>query len=286
MSLPVADHLMPRLLAICVALTVVAGCQQNQPVAQDDEVAHPLANASAQAAGLHDVIETTPAYLIGISYPQAAAKYPPLADALQAYAAACRERLMRAVQALQGRKPAMPYDLSLQFSMVAETPRLVAVAASGSSYLGGAHGEPLEQRFVWLVAQQQMLAAEQLIPDAQGWRPVSDYVRGVLRDRMEQSLDEAGVQGEAREAARRLRMAMIEQGTQPDARHFALFEPVINADGSIRAIRFVFPPYQVGPYADGTQTVDVPARMLLPNVAPAYRALFGPAPRTRSQGSG
>ena len=40
------------------------------------------------------------------------------------------------------------------------------------------------------------------------------------------------------------------------------------------AVRFVFPPYQVGPYADGTQTVDVPASVLLPHVAPEYAGLF------------
>jgi len=36
----------------------------------------------------------------------------------------------------------------------------------------------------------------------------------------------------------------------------------------------VFAPYQVGPYSDGTQTVEVPADVLLPFVAPEYRTLF------------
>ena len=49
---------------------------------------------------------------------------------------------------------------------------------------------------------------------------------------------------------------------------------MLGPDGRIAALRFVFPPYQVGPYADGTQTVDVPANVLLPRVAPAYRPLF------------
>jgi len=49
---------------------------------------------------------------------------------------------------------------------------------------------------------------------------------------------------------------------------------VLAADGRIAALRFVFAPYQVGPYADGTQTVDIPADVLLPKVAPAYRNLF------------
>ena len=46
------------------------------------------------------------------------------------------------------------------------------------------------------------------------------------------------------------------------------------ADGRIQALRFVFPPYQVGPYSDGTQSVVVPAEVLLPHVADDYRRLF------------
>jgi hypothetical protein len=45
-------------------------------------------------------------------------------------------------------------------------------------------------------------------------------------------------------------------------------------DGRLRALRFVFPPYQVGPYSDGVQTVEVPASVLLPHVAAEYRGLF------------
>ena len=49
---------------------------------------------------------------------------------------------------------------------------------------------------------------------------------------------------------------------------------MLDGEGRITALRFVFPPYQVGPYADGMQVVEVPARSLLPMVAPAYRGLF------------
>ena len=66
---------------------------------------------------------------------------------------------------------------------------------------------------------------------------------------------------------------MIDQGTGPEAANFAQFEPVPGPDGRIAALRFVFPPYQVGPYVDGTQTVEVPAGVLLPHVAAAYREL-------------
>ena len=55
---------------------------------------------------------------------------------------------------------------------------------------------------------------------------------------------------------------------------FAQFEPIEGAGGALAGLRFVFPPYRVGPYSDGTQTVEVPAAVLLPMVAPGYRHLF------------
>jgi hypothetical protein len=67
---------------------------------------------------------------------------------------------------------------------------------------------------------------------------------------------------------------MIDEGTTPDPENFASFEPVVDAGGKLTALRFVFEPYQVGPYADGVQTVEVPASVLLPHVAPQHRDLF------------
>lgn len=263
-------------LVACLALAGVAGCQRGREAEVSASAPAAPAGPVAEAGPpeLKDVTETTPAYIIGISYPQEAVRYPPLARALQDYAAAVQDQLMQAVGELKGRKPAVPYDLSLNFSMVAETPRVVAVAATGSSYLGGAHGVPLEQRFVWLPQLQQMLAAEQLIPEPADWGPVSDYVRARLKAQVQRDLDDDHLDDDVRAEQMQMRGGMIDEGTAPKPAHFARFEPVMNADGSIRALRFVFPPYQVAPYVEGTQTVDVPAKVLLPLVAPVYRPLF------------
>ena len=258
-------------------LVLLVGCKRDDapPAAVTPlpgEVAVPAGPAAPVV--LKDVIETTPGYIVGISYPAQAAAYPPLAQALHAYAEAARTDLMQAVSGLKGAKPRAPYDLSLQFSMVVETPRVVAVAADGSTYTGGAHGAPLVERFVWLPQLQQMLAAEQLIPSVDGWTPVSAYVREQLMTELSASMDEEALEGDVRAGQMSLRSRMIDEGTAPAAANFARFEPVMNADGSIRALRFVFPPYQVAPYVEGTVTVAVPARVLLPLVAADYRPLF------------
>jgi len=258
-------------------LVLLVGCKRDDapPAAVTPlpgEVAVPAGPAAPVV--LKDVIETTPGYIVGISYPARAAAYPPLAQALHAYAEAARAELMQALAGLKGAKPRAPYDLSLQFSMVVETPRVVAVAADGSTYTGGAHGAPLVERFVWLPQLQQMLAAEQLIPSVDGWTPVSAYVREQLMTELSASMDEEALEGDVRAGQMSLRSRMIDEGTAPAAANFARFEPVMNADGSIRALRFVFPPYQVAPYVEGTVTVAVPARVLLPLVAADYRPLF------------
>src|SRR6478672_11899414 len=214
-------------------LTLLAACNRERPATNANPA--PAAATSvarpAAATGLQDVIERDPRYMIGISYPPIANRYPALAAELKRYADAARADLLQAVAALGQSKPTAPYDLSLSFTEVVSTPRLIAIAADGSSYTGGAHGAPLVARFVWL-------------PPA----------------------DRASV---VKNAGR-----MIDEGTGPDVANFSQFEPVLEPDGRIAALRFVFPPYQVGPYADGTQTVDVPADVLLPRIAPAYRSLF------------
>jgi hypothetical protein len=263
-------------LASACALVLLSGCgrEGNAPatVAPDPGAGQPAAAAAPMA--LQDVIETRPEYIVGISYPQEIGKHPILARALQAYAEAARADLMQAVAGLQGRKPTAPYDLSLQFTGLVDTPRIVAAAADGSSYTGGAHGNPLVQRFVWLPQRNEMLGSQQLIVDAAGWKVVSDYCREQLMTGLSQQLDDDGLEGEERSQALRTRSRMIDDGTAPTAGNFARFEPVMNADGSIRAVRFVFPPAQVGPYSDGTRSVDVPAQVLVPLVAPDYKPLF------------
>lgn len=264
-------------LSILLFLALVACDRQAPAPSAPQPDARPAVPTAVDP--LQDVVETTPRYVIGISYPKSAAKYPGLAAALQAYAAAARRELMQAVEGLGNDTPVAPYDLSLSFSELLDSPTLVAVAADGSTYTGGAHGAPLIARFVWLPQQQRLLTADALIPDEKGWLVVSDFVREQLHTALSQRMDADKVPLPDRVEILKNAGAMIDAGTEPKAVSFAQFEPVVASDGRLAALRFVFPPYQVGPYADGTQTVEVPSAVLLPYVAPAYRGLFQDAAR-------
>lgn len=241
-------------------------------------VAAPDGEAEAEDPGpLEDVMLADPRYIIGISYPPGIDRYPGLAAEIRRYSDAARAELMQAVEAhdpASTGSAGIPYDLALPFDLVLETPRVVAVQATGTVYTGGAHGNPLVARFVWLPGRDEMLRAEALFTDPQGWRAVSAFVRESLFAALSQRLDADDVELEDRARLLATGGRMIDEGTAPVAENFQHFEPVPGSGDRLRALRFVFPPYQVGPYSDGVQTVEVPASVLWPWLAAEYRELF------------
>ncbi|TXH67189.1 MAG: DUF3298 domain-containing protein [Lysobacteraceae bacterium] len=268
-----------RFWPLALPVLLLAGCNKEMdsapPAPPKTAPAPPQAELQPQPIELKDLIETDQRYVVGISYPPAASKYPGLAAELRRYADAARDELMKAVASIDASKQSSPYDLTLNFTLLTETPQMVAVAADGSSYTGGAHSAPLVARFVWLPRQNRVMSAESLLAEPQGWNVISDYVREQLHSTLSQRVDADELAAPERAEVMRGAARMIDEGTTPAAASFSSFEPVLAAsDGKLMALRFVFPPYQVGPYVDGVRTVEVPASVLLPYLSPEYRSLF------------
>ena len=271
--------------ALALALTIAlaaAGCRGDDPSGPGgDGALSPTdgtvpADQPVDAAPLVDVMESDAAYIIGISYPPGIERHPGLAAELKRYAEAARAELMEAVEAREpdAGSAGLPYDLTLAYEVTMDTPEVVAVQAFGTLYTGGAHGNPLVARFVWLPARNAMLRAQDLVPAQAGWDAISAYVREALVTALSQRLDADRVDPADRSKLMGSGSRMIDDGTEPAAANFAQFEPIPGPGGRLGGLRFVFPPYQVGPYSDGLQTVDVPASVLAPHLAPEYRDLF------------
>lgn len=269
---------------VCCAGLLLAGCRQDQPATPSQQMQAPAADAASEP--LADIIETSPEQVIGISYPHDAALPPGLVQVMREYAAQARAGLQEALDALGNDKPRFPYELSLSFTVTVDTPEMVAVSADGSRYTGGAHGEPLMARFVWLRQQQRLLGVDELIPAAQSQRAVAGYVEDVLLEQLDQRLQADRLEAEQLRQARANAQQMIRAGTEPEASNFSQFQPLVNRQGRVTALRFVFPPYQVGPYSDGTQHVDVPVQWLRPHLAAEWLHLFDDSPQPTLAGTG
>ncbi len=265
------------LLPLVVACGRQAPAPAVAPVADAAQASTPAGPAPVveTPVTLEDVIEHDPRYLAGVSYPPSASTWPGLARALHDYAEAARAELAQAVEGLE-QPPEEPYALSLGFRILLQTPDLVAVAADGSLYTGGAHGQPLVARFVWLPRREGMLTSDRLLASPQGWQVVADHVAEQLGATAHTRAADESLEPGERQRLLREALGEIATGTEPRPENFAQFEPVTEGGGRITALRFVFPPYQVGPYADGIQYAEVPAAVLAPHLAPEYRDLFAP----------
>ena len=264
-------------LAAAFMSIVLLGCGREATDARPAATASKPATAARpvpRAAALQDVLETTPTHVIGISYPKDLSKYPGLAEQAQRYAERARAQVVDAVRQRPADPAAGPFELSLEFKLKHESPEVVVLAVDGSAYTGGAHGTPMIQRWVWLPPQGRLLTAAELFPQEGSWRTISTSVREQLRNSVVQRMDADKVPAAERAAVVRSAGAMIDGGTEARPDDFAVFEPVMTADGKIGALRFVFPPYQVGTYADGMHTVELPAAQLVGLVNPDYRRLF------------
>lgn len=272
---------MKRVTAVCLLALALAACKKEAtpppttaaPAAAGATLPAPVV-ADDGAVELKEVVETTPAYVVGITYDTQAAKYPGLARELKRFADSARAELIEAANGRTAKENPSPYELSLTFNDVLDSAEMVAVSADGSSYTGGAHAAPLIARFVWLPRQNKLLKATELVPQKAGWDAVSRYVREQLHSALSQRLDADDPAPAVRAEQLETGVRMIDDGTSADPANFAMFEPIKAADGKLSGLKFVFAPYEVGPYSDGTQTVEVPAAVLLPHVAPEYRSLF------------
>jgi len=256
-----------------MALLAMSGCTPHaQPPATASGKGTPAAPPRVSPS-VHDVVVQKPTYLIGITYPKANDLPAPLMQAMQGYAAQARARLEAAAKNLKPGDPGVPYDLSLEFRELPGNHALFrAIAAEGSLYSGGERGEALIRRFVWDVPGQRMLTAQALVPGAGGWQAISAFASDALVTQAKARFEADKLSpAEQQKALAELR-PLVEKGTQPDAANFQDFEPQLDAQGRMIGLTFVFPPYQVAGYADGTQQVDVPASILLPWVAPDLRS--------------
>ena len=87
------------------------------------------------------------------------------------------------------------------------------------------------------------------MPKAEGWAAIAGYVREQLHTDVSVRADADEMSPEERLRYVRSADKMIDEGTGPDVDNFSQFQPVLGLDGKVTALRFVFPPYQVGPYA-------------------------------------
>lgn len=274
--MPMVDLQRTRLMvAVLACITVLAtSCKREQATNAPATVATPPAAATAPVS-LQDQVEHTSTYLLGITYPKGVTLPQGLVQEMKAYADASRKRLVDAAAPHKAGDAGVPYDMSLEFRQILpQAHGLIAIAADGSLYSGGKRGDPLIRRFLWDVQGGTLVRAQNLLTHEAGWVAISNSVRETLIGQIRSRLEDDKQAAEDIETSVAQMRPIVESGTQPAAAEFAEFEPMIDGNGKLIGLTFVFPPYQVAGYSDGVQRADVPVSVFRQYLDPRWRSLF------------
>lgn len=207
-------------------------------------------------------------YEFNYTYPAKALAIPTLAAYFETERAHARAMLIRdATEARQLTKRGgtyfNPFDTTIAWHVVAETPRLLSLSRSFYSFTGGAHGNTRSGSMVWDKARRARLK-----PDALFVTP--DTLWAAIRQPYCRTLDE--------QRAKRRGQAVNKSGDPFDAcpplRDLTLLLGSSNRK-AIDCIGLIADPYVAGSFAEGQYEIALPVtRAVIGTVKPAYRAAF------------
>jgi hypothetical protein len=261
-----------RLSAFCFILAcaaaLIVGCDQSPSA----ESARPGDAAKAPEPTPNEDTGQGDGYAYHIRYPQLPAEWSALADALRAYAEARKKDLLDArIDAPAMNAP--PAHLDLEFNIARRTSDFVSVSASGSLDSGGAHPAPIVASFNLHSSDGKLIMLPALFSDADAaLNALSVEARRQLQGRFEARLREALAEKNQADAVKNMR-EWVERGTEAKAENFAVFL-IDGLDAKAIGLTLIFPPYQVASYADGTQQIEVPAKVFYKLLKPEYTDAF------------
>jgi hypothetical protein len=261
------------------AVLLSAGC--------DRQAAPPLRTAAAAEVMPDEDTGKGAGYAYAISYPSLDPQWHALDSAIRQYAATWKKDVLDASNAAD-RVAGTAYTLDLNFAVARRTADFVSVTATGSSFVGGAHGMPILASFNLDLASGKLTSLPELFTDAQaGLNALSAECRRQLEGRYEARLREnPGAMTPDKQASDiRFMQRWIEKGTQPIAGNFDVFL-IDGLDTRAIGVTIIFPPYHVASYADGPQQVEVPAKVFYDLLRPQYKDAFAIDTEARKLGTG
>ena len=253
---------------LAVLATGVPGTAAGAAVRQGPAVVGRPARAGAVPAAALIIRRSSPALVFRWRAPPEAAEAPALLAALRAEAlrTAAKGRAVAQRDAAAAAKAGFPfraYETVADWSLAADTPRLLALAGETYSFTGGAHGNTGFAVRLWDKAGRRAIAFDALFTDWPRARMLIEPAFCAALARMQAERRGGAKTGGDFEACPRLSE-----------------QPLVPWGGlSARAgqFRVLLGPYVAGPYSEGSYLVTAPwPEALRPLVRPVYRRdLFG-----------
>jgi hypothetical protein len=262
---------MRAILAVALAALAVAACGRSEEQAASAS----QAPAPPPAAGPLTYKKQSTAAEVSLTLPERVGQIHPLYEKLYGeQRAALDEFAEGAVDEIEGLRaaglPARPYTRTVEYTVTAETPRLVGLRAITFEDTGGAHPNTVLSGLIWDKAQNRVLETKDL------------FAKGADLEKADQALCEA-LKAEKRRRIGDDHFNSVFTGCPALATAQTTLGPSMTK-GIAGALTALFSPYDVGPYVEGAYEIDVPDAALHSVLNPEFVHDFGGAPAPRPAG--
>ncbi|MGI9535411.1 MAG: RsiV family protein [Thermodesulfobacteriota bacterium] len=156
------------------------------------------------------------------------------------------------------------WQLNVDMNNFTQAGNLASILGYVFSFTGGAHPNHSFFSVNFNTESQEQFGFSDLFMDQKNaLKSISEYsVDDILKQKKEKLVDENTDKD------------WIMEGAGPNEKNFQIFTIVPHGHLKIKALRFVFPPYSVGPYYEGTYEVEVPSKIFYEQLVEKYKADF------------
>lgn len=263
---------------LAVTLVSIGGCGRADdatkanaptPVAEGATAEAPAPSPSAAQAV--EIKSTKDGLEFDYQWPAAAAAIPELDTWLRGNAETLRAKATKEASedkasAAKAGYPFHDHSYTEHFKTVADTPRALVLQSDGYTFTGGAHGMPFNTVIIWDKAAKQRVATGALVDVPAFKRLANDRFCKELDRQREEKRGEPVKPGGSD--------GISEFDSCVDMAKQALL-PISQGGKTLDTFRVVIAPYEAGPYAEGTYTIDLPFDgKTIAVVKPAWKDAF------------
>jgi hypothetical protein len=256
---------LPLSLALA-ALVALSACNRREEAA-----APPAAPAAPPppAAGPLTYKKTSTAAEVSLSLPERVGQLPALYAKLYAEGRntldAFAEGAVGEVEELRSAGlPTQPYARTIDYTVRAETPRLLSLAIANYENTGGAHPNGSLDALTWDKTTGRAVTTAELFDPAADMTGADKALCDALRAAKTERTGEASFSGEFT--------------TCPELKTTKAVLAPSTVAGKAGGLTVLFSPYEIGPYAEGAYEIPVPLAAFRAMLAPAYAGEFDGAP--------
>ena len=157
-----------------------------------------------------------------------------------------------------------PWSLNIDMNNFTRAGDLASILGYVFSFTGGAHPNHMFFTVNFNTDTQEVLRLQDLF---ENYEPALDAISAyavddIIRQKKDKKVDD------------NMDMKWVMEGAGPKGKNYSVFTFVPENHQQIKAVKFIFPPYSVGPYYEGTYEVEVPSAVFYDHLTDRYKLNF------------